>query len=299
MSRKRLCLKIVSIAAIIVNILLLLLVILSGIMLRSSGDGTLHINGNRITAVDVSAPDYPCGSLIGLMQGSIPENTPVAVQLDGITVLTNNQLNDAENPPISREQILGGVKWRVHTAGWLIVIIKTIPGLLICLLLPVAVLALSVFVLLRYGRAAGNFGSYPLPKKGHKPAGIPDDGSLPGSDESADPFPELDYRLKTRKTVAPVNVKTLIITQTRPASSAIRNQKGEVRIYASGQEKVLPLNTGKRVVTIGGYTIAVDITREQLSTEDVTRELPVMKREPTEKPELDDTQKIEIINKDI
>ena len=75
----------------------------------------------------------------------------------------------------------------------------------------------------------------------------------------------------------PSAVKTVIITQTRAASSAIRSQKGEVRIFASGQEKVLPLNVGKRVVTLGGYTITVDIARTPERTEDITRELPVIR----------------------
>ena len=97
--------------------------------------------------------------------------------------------------------------------------------------------------------------------------------------ENSDPFPELDYKLGSRPAVSEsFDVKTLVITQTRAASSAIRSQKGEVRIYASGQEKVLPLNIGRRVVTIGGYMITVDITKApERTTEDITKELPVIR----------------------
>ncbi len=297
MSRKRLCLKIFSIAAIVISALFLILTMVSGIMMRSSGDGTLHISGTRLAAIDISTPDYPRGSLVGLMQGSIPENTPVAVRMDGITVLTNNQLTKAGNPPVSREQILGGVSWSVHTAGWIFILTETIQGLLFCLLIPVLIIGLATFLLLRYGQAAGSFGSYSLPQKGKKHPAAQDGTPLPEDDEKADPFPELDYRLKPQKTAVSPAVKTVVITQTRPASSAIRNQKGEVRIYASGQEKVLPLNTGKRVVNIGGYNITVDIAREQPRTEDVTRELSVIKRELPGKQDMDDTQKIEIVGK--
>ena len=293
MSRKRFCLKVLSIVAIVLSMVFLILTIFTGVMLRSSGDGTLRIGGYRMAAVEISSPEYPRGSLVGLSSGSIPENTPVAVRLDGVTVLKASQLNSqVGNSTISREQILGGVKWCVPAAGWMVVLIRTVPGLTVCFAVPVLLIAAAVFVLLRYCRAVSGFGSYPLP---HAKDGSASDGQ--DNEEIDDPFPELDYRLKTKMPDISPAVKTIVITQTRAASSAIRSQKGEVRIYASGQEKVLPLSVGKRTVTIGGYQITVDIAREQPRTEDVTRELPVMRRPQPVQPQPDDTQKIEIITK--
>lgn len=293
MSRKRFCLKVLSTVVIVLSIIFLVLTIVTGVMLRSAGDGTLRINGNRMAAVEISSPDYPRGSLVGLTSGSIPENTPVAVRLDGVTVLNASQLNSqVGNSTISREQILGGVKWCVPAAGWLMVLIRTVPGLTVCFAAPMLLIAAAVFLLLRYCRAVSGFGSYPLPRAKD---GKTSDGQ--GSEDADDLFPELDYRLKAKKPEVSPAVKTLVITQTRAASSAIRSQKGEVRIYASGQEKVLPLSVGKRTVTLGGYQITVDIAREQPRTEDVTRELPVMRRSQPVQPELDDTQKIQIITK--
>ena len=294
MSRKRFCLKVLSIAAIALSAAFLVLTIFTGALLHLSGDGTMRIGGNRLVAIEITSPDYPRGSLVALSSGSIPENTPVAVRLDGVTVLNASQLSSGVgSSTISREQILGGVKWCIPAAGWLAVLVGTLPGLAGCLIIPMLIIAASVFMLLRYCRAAGGFGSYPLPRTGD---GKTADGQ--GNEDALDPFPELDHRLKPEKPAVSPAVKTLVITQTRAASSAIRSQKGEVRIYASGQEKVLPLSVGKRTITLGGYQITVDIAREQPRTEDVTRELPVMRRSQPAQPELDDTQKIQIIGRD-
>lgn len=286
MSRKRLCLKVLSIAAIAIGGVFLLLTILSGVLLRSADDGCMRLGSSRFAAVEIASPDYPRGSMIGLTSGSIPENTPVAVSKEGIAVLTAEQLEGETG--ISREQVLGGVRWCVPMLGWLAIWIQTVPGLLLCLLLPAALIGCGVAELLWCGGAKG--GRSPLPAKNTAE-------SEPETEE--EPFAALDYRLKSKEPSVPPAVKTVVITQTRPASSAIRNQKGEVRIYAAGQEKVLPLNTGRRVVTLGGYTITVDIARSDgQQTEDITRELPVLRREPRPEPDLDDTQQIEIVNEE-
>ena len=249
------------IALIAVSGLFFLFALLTGVLERTSGDRVCSLFGSRFAAVEITAdPDYPRGSLVRLQQGSIPENTPVAVYADGVLVLSDSRLSDSEvgGKVISREQILGSVDLQIPGAGWLFILTGTDIGWILSL----------VFSFLFC--AAGTIG---LVRVRGEAAETPDPVI-----ENSDPFPELDYKLGSRPAVSEsFDVKTLVITQTRAASSAIRSQKGEVRIYASGQEKVLPLNIGRRVVTIGGYMITVDITKApERTTEDITKELPVI-----------------------
>lgn len=250
------------IALIAVSGLFFLFALLTGVLERTSGDRVCSLFGSRFAAVEITAdPDYPRGSLVRLQQGSIPENTPVAVYADGVLVLSDSRLSDSEvgGKVISREQILGSVDLQIPGAGWLFILTGTDIGWILSL----------VFSFLFC--AAGTIG---LVRVRGEAAETPDPVI-----ENSDPFPELDYKLGSRPAVSEsFDVKTLVITQTRAASSAIRSQKGEVRIYASGQEKVLPLNIGRRVVTIGGYMITVDITKApERTTEDITKELPVIR----------------------
>ena len=250
------------IALIAVSGLFFLFALLTGVLERTSGDRVCSLFGSRFAAVEITAdPDYPRGSLVRLQQGSIPENTPVAVYADGVLVLSDSRLSDSEvgGKVISREQILGSVDLQIPDAGWLFILTGTDIGWILSL----------VFSFLFC--AAGTIG---LVRVRGEAAETPDPVI-----ENSDPFPELDYKLGSRPAGSEsFDVKTLVITQTRAASSAIRSQKGEVRIYASGQEKVLPLNIGRRVVTIGGYMITVDITKApERTTEDITKELPVIR----------------------
>ena len=250
------------IALIAVSGLFFLFALLTGVLERTSGDRVCSLFGSRFAAVEITAdPDYPRGSLVRLQQGSIPENTPVAVYADGVLVLSDSRLSDSEvgGKVISREQILGSVDLQIPGAGWLFILTGTDIGWILSL----------VFSFLFC--AAGTIG---LVRVRGEAAETPDPVI-----ENSDPFPELDYKLGSRPAVSEsFDVKTLVITQTRAASSAIRSQKGEVRIYASGQEKVLPLNIGRRVVTISGYMITVDITKApERTTEDITKELPVIR----------------------
>ena len=152
-------------------------------------------------------------------------------------------------------------------------------GMALCLTVPALLAAGSVGAL----AALRPNGRLPRGKEEEPPA------------QAVDPFPDLDYRFGAKSPAAPANVKTVVITQTRPASSAIRNQKGEVRIYASGQESVLPLSVGRRVVSLGGYQITVDIARTGSRTEDITRELPAMRRRAGGQAAEPDTREITII----
>lgn len=250
------------IALIAVSGLFFLFALLTGVLERTSGDRVCSLFGSRFAAVEITAdPDYPRGSLVRLQQGSIPENTPVAVYADGVLVLSDSRLSDSEvgGKVISREQILGSVDLRIPGAGWLFILTGTDIGWILSLVFSFLFCAVGTIGLVRMRGAA---------------AETPDPVI-----ENSDPFPELDYKLGSRPAVSEsFDVKTLVITQTRAASSAIRSQKGEVRIYASGQEKVLPLNIGRRVVTIGGYMITVDITKApERTTEDITKELPVIR----------------------
>ena len=250
------------IALIAVSGLFFLFALLTGVLERTSGDRVCSLFGSRFAAVEITAdPDSPRGSLVRLQQGSSPENTPVAVYADGVLVLSDSRLSDSEvgGKVISREQILGSVDLQIPGAGWLFILTGTDIGWILSL----------VFSFLFC--AAGTIG---LVRVRGEAAETPDPVI-----ENSDPFPELDYKLGSRPAVSEsFDVKTLVITQTRAASSAIRSQKGEVRIYASGQEKVLPLNIGRRVVTIGGYMITVDITKApERTTEDITKELPVIR----------------------
>ena len=250
------------IALIAVSGLFFLFALLTGVLERTSGDRVCSLFGSRFAAVEITAdPDYPRGSLVRLQQGSIPENTPVAVYADGVLVLSDSRLSDSEvgGKVISHEQILGSVDLQIPGAGWLFILTGTDIGWILSL----------VFSFLFC--AAGTIG---LVRVRGEAAETPDPVI-----ENSDPFPELDYKLGSRPAVSEsFDVKTLVITQTRAASSAIRSQKGEVRIYASGQEKVLPLNIGRRVVMIGGYMITVDITKApERTTEDITKELPVIR----------------------
>ena len=249
------------IALIAVSGLFFLFALLTGVLERTSGDRVCSLFGSRFAAVEITAdPDYPRGSLVRLQQGSIPENTPVAVYADGVLVLSDSRLSDSEvgGKVISREQILGSVDLRIPGAGWLFILTGTDIGWILLLVFSFLFCAAGTIGLVRMRCAAET----------------PDPVI-----ENSDPFPELDYKLGSRPAVSEsFDVKTLVITQTRAASSAIRSQKGEVRIYASGQEKVLPLNIGRRVVTIGGYMITVDITKApERTTEDITKELPVIR----------------------
>ena len=262
MSRKRLCLKILSIAVIAAGMLMLISSAVFGVLYRVSGDGTIHLMGGQFAAVEIGQPDYPRGSLVRLRDGSIPENVPVAVRSGGVMVISYEQLAGADEKSFSREQILGGVELCLPLMGWLLIGVQTTSGMVFCM-------AVS-------GAVACGGGALLAGTKRRKS----DDQQNARQDElpASDPFPELDYKLgKGNVQTAPSAVKTVVITQTRAASSAIRSQKGEVRIFASGQEKVLPLNVGKRVVTLGGYTITVDIARTPERTEDITRELPVIR----------------------
>ncbi len=262
MSRKRLCLKILSIAVVAAGMLMFISFAVFGILYRVSGDGTIHLIGSRFAAVEISQPEYSRGSLVRLREGSIPENVPVAVRNGGVTVISYEQLTGDDEKSFSREQILGGVELCLPVAGWLLIGVQTTFGMILCL-------AVS-------GTVACGGGALLAGTK-HRKA---EQRQNTRQDElmASDPFPELDYKLgKGNVQTAPPAVKTVVITQTRAASSAIRSQKGEVRIYASGQEKVLPLNVGKRVVILGGYTITVDIARTPERTEDITRELPVIR----------------------
>ena len=250
------------IALIAVSGLFFLFALLTGVLERTSGDRVCSLFGSRFAAVEITAdPDYPRGSLVRLQQGSIPENTPVAVYADGVLVLSDSRLSDSEvgGKVISREQILGSVDLRILGAGWLFILTGTDIGWILSLVFSFLFCTAGTIGLVRMRCAA---------------AETPDPVI-----ENSDPFPELDYKLGSRPAVSEsFDVKTLVITQTRAASSAIRSQKGEVRIYASGQEKVLPLNIGRRVVTIGGYMITVDITKApERTTEDITKELPVIR----------------------
>ena len=96
MSRKQLCLKILSIAVIAAGMLMLLAAAVFGVLSRMSGDGTVHLLGSRFAAVEISQPDYPRGSLVRLGQGSIPENVPVAVNSGGVAVISFEQLAGVE-----------------------------------------------------------------------------------------------------------------------------------------------------------------------------------------------------------
>ena len=262
MSRKQLCLKILSIAVIAAGMLMLLAAAVFGVLSRMSGDGTVHLLGSRFAAVEISQPDYPRGSLVRLGQGSIPENVPVAVNSGGVAVISFEQLAGVEESSFSRQQILGGVELCLPLAGWLLIWVQTTSGMVLCMALSGAVACGGGALLAGTRRKSGVQSAFVQPL----------------SESSSDPFPELDYKLgRGNVQVAPSAVKTVVITQTRAASSAIRSQKGEVRIFASGQEKVLPLNVGKRVVTLGGYTITVEIAKTPERTEDITRELPVIR----------------------
>lgn len=267
MSKKRAFLKILSILVLVLSVLTLALTAFTCILLYSSSGKTFTLFGNRYAAVELTGdPGYPRGSLIRLQQGSIPENTPVAVDAGGIVVLSDNRLDDAavDGKPVSiaREQILGAVDWSLPGAGLLFCWVQTGLGAALCLTIPALLAAGSVGILVW------------LRPKGRPRRGREEEAPV----QSPDPFPDLDYRLGSRTPAAPPSVKTVVVTQTRPASSAIRNQKGEVRIYASGQESVLPLSVGRRVVSLGGYQITVEIARTGSRTEDITRELPAMRR---------------------
>lgn len=284
MSKKRTFLKILSAAVLALSVIMLALTAFTCILLYSSGGKTFTLFGNRYAAVEMTGdPGYPRGSLIRLQQGSIPENTPVAVDAGGIVVLSDNRLDDAavDGKPvaISREQILGAVDWSLPWAGILFCWVQTGLGMALCLTVPALLAAGSVGAL----AALRPNGRLPRGKEEEPPA------------QAADPFPDLDYRFGAKSPASPANVKTVVITQTRPASSAIRNQKGEVRIYASGQESVLPLSVGRRVVSLGGYQITVDIARTGSRTEDITRELPAMRRRAGGQAAEPDTREITII----
>ena len=96
MSKKRTFLKILSAAVLALSVIMLALTAFTCILLYSSGGKTFTLFGNRYAAVEMTGdPGYPRGSLIRLQQGSIPENTPVAVDAGGIVVLSDNRLDDA------------------------------------------------------------------------------------------------------------------------------------------------------------------------------------------------------------
>ena len=210
-------------------------------------------------------------------------------QLINNNVLSLDHMAGGEAAPIeqeiysiylsAREQILGAVDWSLPWAGILFCWAQTGFGMALCLTVPALLAAGSVGAL----AALRPNGRLPRGKEEEPPA------------QAADPFPDLDYRFGAKSPAAPANVKTVVITQTRPASSAIRNQKGEVRIYASGQESVLPLSVGRRVVSLGGYQITVDIARTGSRTEDITRELPAMRRRAGGQAAEPDTREITII----
>ncbi len=285
MSKKRAFLKILAILVMIASVLMLALTVFTCVLLYSSSGKTFTLFGNRYAAVEMTGdPGYPRGSLIRLQQGSIPENTPVAVDAGGIVVLSDNRLDDAavDGKPvsISREQILGAVNWSLPGAGWLLCWVQTGLGAALCLTVPALLICVSAGVLI-YLRPREKF---------HR------EKEEAAANTNPDPFPDLDYRLGTRTPSSPAAVKTVVITQTRPASSAIRNQKGEVRIYASGQETVLPLSVGRRVVSLGGYQITVEISQTGSRTEDITRELPALRRNrPSGQATEPDTREITII----
>ena len=275
MSKRQILKRILGIVAITLSTLILTLNITVGVMLRISGDGTIQLGKTRVTAVDTTAAAFHRGDLIGLMSGSIPENTPVAVRVDGVAVLSSGQLSQAG---ISREQVLGGVGWAVPFAGWPIVWMNSMLGLLLGMFVPFFIICWGVILLL-------------TSRKGGLPEGFPGTVKAPPADPV---LSQLDFKLPKEKTAETPEVKTVLISQTRPASSGIRSKKGEVRVYAGGEERVIPLNLGRRVVSIGEYIITVDIAKESLRVEDVTRELPVMRREQEGK--ISDTQKIEVIH---
>ncbi len=213
-------------------------------------------------------------------EGSIPENTPVAVDAGGIVVLSDNRLRARGRRRQAGRHLPGadpgGGRLSLPWAGILFCWVQTGLGM-----------ALS-----RCRRCwrPGRRGSAALRPSGRLPRGKEEEPPA----QAADPFPDLDYRFGAKSPAAPANVKTVVITQTRPASSAIRNQKGEVRIYASGQEWV-PLSVGRRVVSLGGYQITVDIARTGSRTEDITRELPAMRRRAGGQAAEPDTREITII----
>ena len=279
MTRKKTLLKILSGVLLGAGALALALSVFCGAVLSGSDGKTFTLFGRRYAAVELTAdPGYPRGSLVRLQQGSIPENTPVAVDAGGILVLSDSRLDNAavDGKPVSiaREQILGAVDWKLAGAGAIFNWLKTAPGIALCCGLPAICMAGggAMLILLREKKRRAD----------EEPAVQP----------AADPFPGLDYRLGAKTPASPADVQTVVITQTRPASSAIRNQKGEVRIYASGQESVLPLSVGRRVVTLGGYQITVEIEKAGARTEDITRELPAFRRGGQADP---DTREITII----
>ena len=280
MSRKRTFLKILFGALLGAGALALALSAFCGALLYGADGKTFTLFGCRYAAVELTGdPGYPRGSLIRLQPGSIPENTPVAVDAGGILVLSDSRLDNAavDGKPVSiaREQILGAVDWMLPGAGYPFNWLRTTAGAVLCFGLPALCMAGggAALILLRDKRRRA-------------------DEDAPAVQPAADPFPDLDYRLGAKTPASPANVQTVVITQTRPASSAIRNQKGEVRIYASGQESVLPLSVGRRVVTLGGYQITVEIEKPGARTEDITRELPAFRRGGQADP---DTREITII----
>ena len=124
------------IALIAVSGLFFLFALLTGVLERTSGDRVCSLFGSRFAAVEITAdPDYPRGSLVRLQQGSIPENTPVAVYADGVLVLSDSRLSDSEvgGKVISREQILGSVDLQIPGAGWLFILTGTDIGWILSL----------------------------------------------------------------------------------------------------------------------------------------------------------------------
>ncbi len=268
MAIKRLGRRSVLIVFTVISGVFFLCALLAGIDERVSGDGMVTLFGSRFAAVEITADEeYPRGSLIRLQQGSIPENTPVAVRTQGVLVLSDSRLSESalDGKNISREQILGSVDLRIPYAGWLFILTGSDTGFVLSLLLSLLICGVCGGLMIRMHLAAA---------EQERQEAL----DAMNTDTIEDLFPELDYKLKSRPSPTVENgVKTLVITQTRAASSAIRSQKGEVRIYASGQEKVLPLNIGRRVVHIGGYNITVDISKApERTTEDITKELPVI-----------------------
>ena len=178
MSKKRTFLKILSAAVLALSVIMLALTAFTCILLYSSGGKTFTLFGNRYAAVEMTGdPGYPRGSLIRLQQGSIPENTPVAVDAGGIVVLSDNRLDDAavDGKPvaISREQILGAVDWSLPWAGILFCWVQTGLGMALCLTVPALLAAGSVGAL----AALRPNGRLPRGKEEEPPA------------QAADPFP--------------------------------------------------------------------------------------------------------------
>ena len=99
MSKKRTFLKILSAAVLALSVIMLALTAFTCILLYSSGGKTFTLFGNRYAAVEMTGdPGYPRGSLIRLQQGSIPENTPVAVDAGGIAGWTTRPSTASRSP---------------------------------------------------------------------------------------------------------------------------------------------------------------------------------------------------------